>query len=97
MTLRIEHVRDVAIVDLGSWKPTTLAAWMESEPFELLNSHVVRKKHENKKNLSIELIGFVAGVITLNDEVEVVVKFPKELIQLTKTSFTDKLTLLEMP
>lgn len=66
------------------------------DAFELLNSHVVKKEDEQNKNLAIEQIGFVAGVITLNDEVEVMVKFPNELIQLTKIAFTEKLTLLEM-
>jgi len=67
------------------------------EAFELLNSHVVKKKNENNKNLPIEKIGFIAGVITLNDEVEVMIKFPKQLIQLTKTAFAEQITLLEMP
>jgi len=67
------------------------------EAFELLNSHVVKKEDENIKNLAIEKIGFVAGVITLNDEVEVMIKFPKQLIQLTKTAFVEQMTLLEMP
>ena len=67
------------------------------EAFELLNSHVVKKEDEKNKNLPIEKIGFVAGVITLNDEVEVIIKFPKELIQLTKTAFNEQMTLLEMP
>lgn len=66
------------------------------EAFDLLNSHVVRKADENNKNLPIEFIGFIAGVITLNDEVEVMIKFPKELVQLTKTSFTEQMTLLAM-
>jgi hypothetical protein len=64
--------------------------------FELLNSHVVKKEDENNKNLPIEKIGFVAGVITLNDEVEVMIKFPNELLQLTQTTFTEQITLLEM-
>jgi hypothetical protein len=67
------------------------------DAFELLNSHVVRKEDENNKNLPIEKIGFVAGVITLNDEVEVMIKFPKQLIQLTKRTFAEQMTLLEMP
>jgi hypothetical protein len=67
------------------------------EAFELLNSHVVKKEDEKNKNLPIEKIGFVAGVITLNDEVEVMIKFPKELIQLTKTAFAEQMSLLEMP
>ena len=66
------------------------------EAFDLLNSHVVKKEDENKKNLPIEFIGFIAGVITLNDEVEVMIKFPKELLQLTKIAFTEQMTLLAM-
>jgi hypothetical protein len=66
------------------------------EALELLNSHVVKKEDENNKNLPIEKIGFVAGVITLNDEVEVMIKFPNELVQLTKINFAQQITLLEM-
>jgi anti-anti-sigma regulatory factor len=36
MTISIERVGDVAVVDLGSWESTTLEAWTASEPFELL-------------------------------------------------------------
>jgi len=67
------------------------------EAFDLLNNHVVKKEDENNNNLPIEKIGFVAGVITLNDEVEVMIKFPKQLIQLTKSAFSQQMTLLEMP
>jgi hypothetical protein len=67
------------------------------EAFELLNSHVVKKEDEDNENLAIDKIGFVAGVLTLNDEVELMVKFPKEVIQLTKTTFIEKISLLEMP
>jgi hypothetical protein len=67
------------------------------DAFDLLNSHVIKKEDENNKNLPIEKIGFVAGVITLNDEVEVMIKFPNELKQMTKTSFNEQMTLLEMP
>lgn len=67
------------------------------EAFELLNSHVVKKEDEDNKNLPIEKIGFIAGVITLNDEIEVMIKFPNQLTQLTKTAFAAKMSLLEMP
>lgn len=67
------------------------------EAFDLLNSHVVKKENENKENLAIDQIAFIAGVITLNEEVEVMVKFPKQLIQLTKTAFYSQMSLLEMP
>ena len=66
------------------------------DAFELLNCHVVKKGDEEKAESTIDVIGFVAGVITLNDEVEVMIKFPKELIQLTKTAFSEKMSLLEM-
>lgn len=64
--------------------------------FELLNCHVVKKGNEDKAESTIEVIGFVAGIITLNDEVEVMIKFPNELVQLTKESFAQQITLLEM-
>jgi len=64
--------------------------------FELLNCHVVKKGDEEKAESTIEVIGFVAGVITLNDEIEVMIKFPKELVQLTKTDFAEQMSLLEM-
>lgn len=67
------------------------------DAFELLNCHVVKKGDEEKAESTIEVIGFVAGVITLNDEVEVMIKFPEALIQLTKTAFAEQMTLLEMP
>jgi hypothetical protein len=66
------------------------------EAFELLNSHVVKKEDEENENLAIDQIGFVAGVLTLNDEVELMVKFPKEVIQLTKIKFSEQMSLLEM-
>lgn len=66
------------------------------EAFELLNCHVVKKGDEGKAESNIEVIGFVAGIITLNDEVEIMVKFPNELVQLTKTAFAQQITLLEM-
>lgn len=66
------------------------------EAFELLNSHVVKKEDEDNENLAIDKIGFIAGVITLNDEVEVMVKFPKEIIQLTEIQFSQRILLLEM-
>ena len=66
------------------------------EAFELLNSHVVKKEDADNENLAIDQIGFVAGVLTLNDEVELMVKFPKEVIQLTKVKFSEQMSLLEM-
>lgn len=67
------------------------------EAVDLLNSHVVKMEDRNRHNLAIEQIAFVAGVITLNDEIEVMIKFPNELLQLTKKDFNQHMSLLEMP
>lgn len=64
------------------------------EAVELLNSHVVKKEDKNRHNLAIEQIAFVAGVVTLNDEVEIILKFPNELLQVTKLKFENKFSLL---
>lgn len=69
----------------------------QQEACDLLNSHVVRKEHEHNKNIEICNIGYVAGVITLNDEIEVMVKFSKELLQLNKFKFQRDISLIEMP
>jgi hypothetical protein len=68
----------------------------QKEACELLNSHVIKKENESNENLAIEDIGFIAGVITLNDEIEVMVKFPDELLQLSKSTFNKNISLLEM-
>ncbi|WP_441002635.1 hypothetical protein [Pseudocolwellia agarivorans] len=68
----------------------------QKEACKLLNSHVIKKENESNENLAIEDIGFIAGVITLNDEIEVMVKFPDELLQLSKLTFNKKISLLEM-
>lgn len=67
------------------------------EAYEFLCSHVIRTEHSCIQNPPIDLIGFIAGVITLNEEVEVLVKFPDELLQLNKASFSEKISLVEMP
>ena len=67
------------------------------EAVELINCHVVKKEDETLAKSTNDVIGFVCGVITLNDEVEVIVKFFTEMVQLNKTNFYEKMTLLEMP
>lgn len=69
----------------------------QEEAVNLLNSHVVKKGDEKKAKTSIQYIGFVAGVLTLNDEIEVVIKFPNKLLQLTKIAFKSKYLLIDMP
>ena len=66
------------------------------DAYDLLNCHVVKIELKDKKNHDISEIGFVAGIITLNDEIEVMIKFSQELLQLNKTDFYNKISLLEM-
>lgn len=66
------------------------------EAVTLLNSHVVKKGNEELAAHTNDVIGFVAGVITLNDEIEIIIKFFTEMIQLNKTAFHEEMTLLEL-
>lgn len=63
------------------------------EATALLNQHIIRKQDIEKSPLP-ENIGFVAGVLTLNDEVEVLVKFIDEAVQFTKYEFQSQLVQL---
>ena len=69
----------------------------QQEACDLLNSHVVKKEHEHIQDIQINQIGYIAGVITLNDEIELMVKFSKELLQLNKFKFQRDISLIEMP
>ena len=56
------------------------------EAAKLLNSHVVRKVDFSSEP-AIELFGFVAGVITLNDDVEILIKFLDVMEQVPKPDY----------
>ena len=64
------------------------------EAFQLLNQHVVKKEHIGESP-SIENLGFVSGIITLNEEPEVMVKFMDELVQFTKSEFEHRIQVIE--
>ena len=59
----------------------------------LLNAHVVRKNRPGDASASGEL-GYIAGVVTLNDQIEILAKFEKELLQLNKRGVADLLEVL---
>lgn len=62
-------------------------SFLLDEAVALINQHVVRKK-DLRKRPAIEKLGYIAGVVTLNDEVEILIKFRNdELIQLNKRGF----------
>jgi hypothetical protein len=56
------------------------------EAFALMNQNVV-KKTDLKKPPTLEQLGYVAGVVSLNDEIEVLIKFIDELMQINKSQF----------
>lgn len=66
------------------------------EAVALIYQHVILKKnltsHEKKPELAN--IGHICGVLTLNDQIELVVKFQDELKQVTKNEFQSELIIL---
>lgn len=66
------------------------------EAVALIYQHVILKKnlasHDKKPELAN--IGHICGVLTLNDQIEVVVKFMDELKQFNKTEFQAQMVIL---
>lgn len=75
---------------IGGWGGYTL-----EEAVSLMNLHVVKKEHVKKnKPPAIENLGYIAGVVSLNDEIEIIVKFHDEMLQLTKEAVTEQIHIL---
>ena len=64
------------------------------EAVALMNLHVVRAEHMSASP-SIEHMGYIAGVVSLNDEIEILVKFSDELMQINKAGFEDLLDVVD--
>jgi len=62
------------------------------EAYKLIDQLVLRKNTLTKAELNV---GRVAGLLTLNEEIEVVVKFLNEIKQFTKPEFDVALELLD--
>ena len=75
-----------------SYQMTADNEFTKQAAFELIDQ-MVRKEAEPgaDKHNYIDNIGVVCGVLTMNDEVEVVVKFFSGLRQYTKTEFEAEL------
>ena len=56
-----------------------------NEVVQLINRPVIR--HDRTADFKPENIGLIVGVLTLNEEVEMVVKFIDRVTQFTKTEF----------
>ena len=50
---------------------------------------------EPGKKYTITQIGHICGVLTLNDQIEIVIKFHDEMRQFTKEEFQNKVTVLD--
>ena len=57
------------------------------EAFALMDRVVIRGKNKNKKHPSLDF-GVVSGLLTVNEEIELVIKFLDGLSQYTKSEFT---------
>jgi len=60
------------------------------EAFKLINHEVIRKQ-ENPPSQSIEHVGVISGLLALNDEVELVIRFLDSIELFTKEAFTASL------
>lgn len=63
------------------------------EVVRLINRPVIRNDKGNK--FTPENIGLIVGVVTLNQEVEMVVKFIDRITQFTKTEFNRTYRVIE--
>ena len=83
-------------VNREEYELTTIGDWDTSLSFELheavslIHQEVITIQDYNKlmgKKPLISQIGIVCGVLTMNSEIEVLVRFPENLEQLCKTEF----------
>lgn len=66
------------------------------EAVALIYRHAVLKKNAEKaRQPDITQIGHICGVLTLNDQIEIVIKFHDELRQFTKQEFEAEVKLLD--
>ncbi|MFX3658313.1 MAG: hypothetical protein ACN6I7_04075 [bacterium] len=64
------------------------------EAFDLINKTVLAKGTWAFGQQTVQSIGIVVGVLALNDEVEVVVKFMDRVVQMNKREFTEEIEAL---
>jgi predicted transcriptional regulator YheO len=66
------------------------------EAVSLIYRHAVLKKNAEKSiTPDITQIGHICGVLALNDQIEIVIKFHDDLKQFTKQEFEAELKLLD--
>ncbi len=76
--------------------------WLPGQQFELqeaiglLHSEAIRvQDRAYLQNPPIEKIGIICGVLTMNDEVEIIIRFPEGILQLNKSELYSDYLLVE--
>ncbi len=78
-------------------KNNTMNEFNLEEAVSLIYQLTVLKKDvkASGKNYDITKIGHICGVLTMNDQIEIVIKFHDDLRQFTKEEFYSKVKLLD--
>ncbi len=64
------------------------------EAVQLINTTVMAKERLRLGDQTVSSIGIVVGVLSLNEEVEVVIKFMDRVTQMTKREFVSEIEAL---
>ena len=71
-------------------------SFQKQEAFDLMNTIVAHETYKNDlDDLDISLLGIVSGVLEINDEVEIVIRFPTFLEQATKSEYLERYCVVE--
>ena len=82
------------LTTLGEWNPDLRFELQEA--CSLLNKEVIRLEHRHYlPEPPISVLGIVCGVLTMNEEIEVIVRFPDGMEQLVKTELCGDYLLVE--
>lgn len=88
---------EIAISKMGDWDPSR--EFSLEEAVKLINRIVVNRPQQHyeniKRDMPIEMLGIISGLLTLNDEIEVVVKLHTEIGQYNKAEFEETFMLVE--
>jgi hypothetical protein len=82
------------LTTIGEWNPDL--QFKLPEACALLNKEVIRLEDRcSLPNPPVSMLGIVCGVLTMNDEIEILVRFPSGMEQLVKTELCGDYMLVE--
>lgn len=76
-------------------RPTMNEFTLEEAVSLIYRLAVLKKDAQARKTPDITKIGHICGVLTMNEQIEVIIKFHGELRQFTKEEFQSEVALLE--